>query len=119
MTVEVEDAREDLRRVLDGCSDGEVAAVRNALVAGEIDGWTYQSLGNARGCVLSVIAHERDVDALMDRVDFARALSVGALEDWAALINAGDTPDHTAPESSGPFRAALLVSWIDEWRAEA
>lgn len=41
-----EEARVDLRGVLDGCSESEVKAVRDALVAGEIDGSVYGSSWN-------------------------------------------------------------------------
>jgi hypothetical protein len=102
-------ARTQLRGVLAGCGVGEVAALRVALVDGRVNGC---------GCVLGTIVHARGSDDIAgDAMTFGTS-STYALEDWAVPIRPGDVPDHTQPEDSGGFSAALLVSWIDEFVAE-
>lgn len=123
---EVDCARQQLWWLLGGCSPGEVAALRAALVEGRVAGWTY-----AR-CVIGTVAAQRVAPDASERrmrvMDVAVAIVAEALaaigggttslEEWAEPIAPGDEPDYVVNADAGPFRAALLVRWIDEWQGE-
>jgi hypothetical protein len=111
-------ARTQLRLALEGVeSPAAVAgALRTRLMEGLIDGETYWRDGV--GCPLGTIAYFDGADDPADEASARPTGSTYALEDWARPIEPGDRPDHTEHQDSGPFRAALLVSWIDELDAE-
>lgn len=111
-------ARTQLRLALDGVESSVAVAgcLRARLTEGRINGETYWRDGC--GCPLGTILY---FDGADDPAAEAVAMPTGstyALEDWAHPIRPGDCPDHTLPEDSGPFRAAVLVAWIDEFEAE-
>jgi hypothetical protein len=111
-------AREQLHRLLD--EQGGADALREALLDGNVRGDVYwwAQLGGC-GCVLGTVVAARTPD-LWDTWTIAHSIGTigrfGAVENWADTIRIGDYPDYAADEDSGPFRAALLVSWIDEWK---
>lgn len=118
------DARVQLRALLDE-HPGAVDVLRERLMDGNVSGYTYWSYVRECGCVLGTVAFAEGV--LAPREVATRMAWSGpardrrpfrALEDWAVPIRRGDVSDHKQPVDSGPFRAALLVSWIDEWKAE-
>jgi hypothetical protein len=119
------DARVQLRALLDE-HPGAVDVLRERLVDGRIDGGTYWA--KDCGCVLGTVAFAEGAEnPLMEGFRLGRDPNPSdspwdppfwEMEKWAIRIRRGQVPDHTQPEDSGPFRAALLVSWIDEWKAE-
>lgn len=111
-------AREQFRQVLDGTTADVVRALRWSLAQGRIDGSTYWRPKLKVGCPLAVVAFAEGHE-FPGPVACARPTATTfALEDWAEPIRVDDVPDHTAAENSGSFRAALLVSWIDEFERE-
>lgn len=109
-------ARTQLLLALEGTEPGVSAVLRDALTGGQVRGSRLWCDGV--GCVLGWIAFAEGAEypawAAMDR----SVSSTYALEEWAAPIRVDDFPDHTAHEDSGAFRAAVLVSWIDEFERE-
>lgn len=96
--------RDDLWAVL--CSaPNEVPALREALLAGRVDGSAYEgdcaclvgTLANVRGCKYT------DIPGL-------RPNSSRAAERWFMAIRPGHTPENSIP-------AKLAVEWVDEWMA--
>jgi hypothetical protein len=116
------DARVQLRALLDE-HPGAVDVLRERLMDGRIDGWTYWA--HDCGCPLGTVAFAEYAESPRSAA-LRLAYPTGPLgrsrfwdlEGWSYAIERGEKPDHTQPEDSGPFRAALLVSWIDEWKAE-
>lgn len=112
------DARVQLRALLDE-HPGAADVLRERLMDGRIDGGRYWSGKPKCGCPLGTVAFAEDAsDPRSLATGLAFTHRFDDLEDWAWPISLGDVEDHTQPEDSGPFRAALLVSWIDEWKAE-
>jgi hypothetical protein len=108
-------AREQLHRLLD--EQGGADALREALVAGNVRGDTYWSHLFGCGCVLgTIVAAKGESSPGGAACELAWRGCFGAVENWAGPIEIEDYPDHATDEDSGPFRAALLVSWIDEWK---
>jgi hypothetical protein len=108
-------ARVQLRLALEGVEAPVAGCLRTRLVEGRISGADYWQDGV--GCPLGTIAY---FDGADDPAEEAMARPAGltfALEAWVKLIELGDVPDHTQPEDSGEFRAALLLAWIDEFEA--
>lgn len=108
-------ARAQLRMLLD--VHGGADALRTALSDGMVDGTIFWEPVDDQGCVLGTVlaAH----GAFGDPAHEAFTLrGFESLEGWAQHIIPGDLPDLLAEEVSGPYRAAMLVRWIDEWEAE-
>jgi hypothetical protein len=125
MSEYVEGAREELRGLLDECGPGATRELRSALAAGRVDGGAYWSRADGCGCVVGTLIHalrpdlddSRNVAAMTVELT-VRGCRFGEMEAWVSAIKRGHAPDHTASEGSGPFRAAVLVSWVDEWLSE-
>jgi hypothetical protein len=111
-------ARTQLRLALAGTEPEVSGVLRDVVLNGRVDGGTYWRASEHVGCPLGWIAFAAG-EGLPGAAAYARPTgSTYALEDWAAPIRRDDVPDHTQHEDSGEFRAALLVSWIDEFEAE-
>lgn len=109
-------ACEQLRTVLEGTAPRVVAQLRDRILEGKIDGCRYWRGGC--GCVLATIAFLEGSDCPPATAMGRPIEDVIRIEDWTQPIRPGDVPDHTAFDHTGPFRAALLVAWIDEFEAE-
>lgn len=107
-------ARTQLRMLLDVY--GEAGALRTALDGGTLDGGTFWESDEQQGCVLGTVLH-----AFGDEDPARTAFGLRgfeSLEAWSQHIAPGDIPAADRGEESGPYRAAMLVQWIDEWEAE-
>lgn len=106
-------ARGQFLAVLEGTEWDVIATLRKALVDGRVDGEEYWHPKDRCGCVLGWIAfaegHRSPASVAINRP----GATTFALEEWAHPIRPDDVPDHTQGEDTGPFRAAVLVSWID------
>lgn len=110
--------RARLRMLLD---EHEAAApvLREALARGAINGALYWDDKHGCGCVLgTVAATEGDPHTSTAAMSLSNELRFLEVENWAVPIRLGQMPDEGARRSSGPYRAAMLVRWIDEWEAE-
>jgi hypothetical protein len=95
---------------------GEAYALREALNDGMVDGAIFWNHEDQQGCPLAIVlaAHGDE-----DPAHAAFTLhGFESLEGWAQHIKPSDLPDLLAEEVSGPYRAAMLVQWINEWEAE-
>ena len=82
----------------------EVAGLRETLIAGKVDGSTYE------GESLSS-RHDRECSALLLRRDSRPpAQLVAPAERFCLTIRRGDTPENSQA-------AAIVLGWIDEWIA--
>lgn len=107
-------ARTQLRMLLD--VHGQAEALRTALDDGMVDGSMFWDRDDERGCPLAIVlAAGGDEDPAHAAF---KLRGFESLEGWAQAIEPGDLPDLLAEEVAGPFRAAMLVRWIDEWEAE-
>lgn len=111
-------AREQFRVVLDGLNPGVIDGLHGALAGGRIDGQTYWRASQKVGCPLGFIAYAEGHEYPARAASCRPTATTYALEEWAHPIRRDDVPDHTRHEDSGPFRAAVLVSWIDEFERE-
>lgn len=103
-------AREDIRRILSLAPD-EVVGVRDALIAGRIEGSVYN--GGGCTCLVGTIAKLRGITIHRQAWNYPleRAIQFDSerpAEKFFYNIHEGDTP-----ETSGYARLAL--KWIDEW----
>jgi hypothetical protein len=96
----------------------EVAALRQALSDGQVNGSTYTgkcaclvgTIANAHGLTIQGSAGEViDCGVSPIRLDASRPA-----EQWFMAIVEGDKP---GDETEGGFRAEKAVAWIDEWVA--
>ena len=99
------DVREDFCAVLSAVP-AEVPALREALLAGKIDGSTYS--GDC-ACLVGTIANARLVE--YSAIPELKPNSERPAERWFLAIRRGDTPESNQV-------AAIALSWIDEWTAE-
>lgn len=113
--------RVDLRGLLDEVGMDVAVGLRAVIAAGRIDGDTYGLAPAQEKCVLGTAAY---------LLDGSVGFSIGGhcsrwsadyylLENFEYSIRSGDIPDLREGAVGGPRRAAMLVSWIDEWVAEA
>lgn len=111
-------ARARFRLLLD--EHGAAAPVlRDALEAGRVNGALYWDDKDGCGCVLgTVAATEGDPHTSTAAMMLSNELRFLEVENWAVPIRLGHVPDEGARKSSGPYRAAMLVRWVNEWEAE-
>ena len=102
--------RVDYLAVLDA-APAEVAGLREALLAGNVDGSTYEG---ECACLVGTIANVRHepVEELKAKL---HADPNRPAEQWFVPIRRGDEPS-TEPENEGQFRAQKALEWLDEWR---
>lgn len=94
--------RDDIWAVL-SCAPAEAFAVRDALLAGKVEGWAYSG---QCACLVGTIANERGCsvnDLLLLEPNMNRPAEIFFLS-----INQGDTPDNS--ES-----CKLAYQWVDQW----
>lgn len=113
------EARKQLRAMLS--EYGQADALRAALTEGNVNGGIFWNDCAEHGCILGTVlaatGAEDPAHAAFTLRDFEE------LEAWGEWIRPGDLPnvtiqDATASVTDGPYRAAMLVRWIDEWEAE-
>ena len=102
-------ARQDIHKIL-SLAPSEVVGVRDALVAGKIDGRMYD--GECR-CLVGTIAKLRGISVIQQASFYPlekaiRADETRPAEKFFVYIQEGETP-----ETNGYARLALR--WIDEW----
>jgi hypothetical protein len=109
-----ESAREDVRRLISDAPT-EALGLLLALRAGKVDGSCYEG---ACACLCGTIAQVRAGKVLLYYGDVMEILDSAPLADssrpaeqWALVINEGDTPQKSPV-------VALTVQWIEEWLAE-
>jgi hypothetical protein len=83
----------------------EVGGLRAALVAGRVDGSTYEG---ECACLVGTIANVRDVK--YDTIDVLRPNSSRPIERFFMGIRKGDTPETNQV-------SALVLEWLDIWVA--
>jgi hypothetical protein len=96
----------------------EVAALREVIVDGRINGSVYNDESGC-GCLNGTIAilRECDVDDLPEQTGIVPSSSRPA-EQWYIAINKGDKPlplDTKEWPSEGVFRVSCALAWLDEW----
>lgn len=106
-------AKAQLHAALDGTAPGVAARLREALMNGWVDGTGYWNRTLEVGCPLGWIAFAEGAECPSEMASCRAAGTTYAFEEWAEPIRTEDFPDHTQGEDTGPFRAAVLVSWID------
>lgn len=106
---EREDARADIRKIFSLAPD-EVVGVRDALIAGKIDGSVYSG---ECCCLVGTIAKLRGIDVMQQACYYPLEKAIRydderPAERFFAHIKAGDTP-----QTNGYSKLAL--QWVDEW----
>lgn len=112
-------AKEQLGTLLGSIGPEAAATLRAAIMDGRITGDGYWDETSGVGCILGTAEHARGAeDPARAACHYSAPSTSFALEDFAGPIEQGDEPGIHAFGGSGPFRAAMLVQWIDEWEAE-
>jgi Pentapeptide repeats (8 copies) len=111
--------RQDFFSILDQ-APAEVATLREKIVAGEIEGSTYEGPCSCLAGTIAV-AHGCAVGALEDELGIETNASRPA-EQWFITISQGDKPLDVTDESivwkeqsEGVFRISWALAWLDEW----
>lgn len=113
-----ERTRARLRMLLDE-HEAAAPALRAALQRGGVNGALYWDPDRGCGCVLGTIAAAGgDPYVSSAAMSLSNELRFLEIENWAVPIRLGHEPDAGARKSSGPYRAAMLVQWVNEWEAE-
>lgn len=104
-----EEARADIRKIFSLAPD-EVVGVRDALIAGKIDGSVYDG---GCCCLVGTIAKLRGITVIRQACNYPLEKAIRAdykrpAERFFAHINADDTP-----KDNGYSKLAL--QWVDEW----
>jgi hypothetical protein len=109
--------RADTFDILDA-APGEVATLREQIVAGNIDGSVYEG---ECACLCGTIANAQGVS--YDAIEGVKPDSSRPAERWFAPIRKGDEPVSPIPDgdvdwsSEGVYRASVALVWVDEWIA--
>jgi hypothetical protein len=94
----------------------EVAGLRAKMVAGEIEGSTYEgacsclagTIAKGNGCGIEGLKDELGIEVDVDR----------PAEQWFIAIRQGDKPlpiDTEEWETESVFRISVALAWLDEW----
>lgn len=126
-----ERARRDLRRLLESCSEDEIAGLRVAIAEGQIEGHVYWDEVARCGCVFGTVAYLRllrglkgcgrvpgPIEIRQVAMDMVVEFGTNDIEGFAEPIHVDVMPDPAADPRSGAYRAGMLMRWIDEWAAE-
>jgi hypothetical protein len=106
--------RQDVWAILDAAPN-EVAALREKMVAGEIDGSTY---AGECACLCGTIAQSQGLDGV-DQLVGIKPDAGRPAERWFAAISPGDQPtdDLDAEDiDRGVYAISVALRWVDEWR---
>jgi hypothetical protein len=111
--------RQDFFSILDR-APAEVAALRQVMVDGKIEGSTYTGTCSCLAGTIAV-AHGCSITALNDELGIETSPSRPA-EQWFISIREGDRPLDVSEESidwkgqsEGVFRLSWALTWLDEW----